>query len=194
MKAQTLPMDPNSLKESVDLLQKIAQGDQNAFSQFYDKHSALAYRLAVYTMNSHNEAEEVVQEVFMQVWRKASEYSSKKGNPEAWITMMTRSRSIDKLRSLRSTNRTKEEALSQAEEKHKRDGGKTDSPLPKIVLDSALSQLSEKHRKALELSYFMGMTHEEIAKELDSPLGTVKGWLRDGLRELQKIMKSKRLD
>jgi len=184
-------MEPKSLKESTQLIQKITQGDETAFSAFYDKHHDLVYRLAVYTIHSHTDAEEVVQEVFMQVWRTAEDYAPNKGNPEAWITVMTRSRSIDKLRKLRSLNRATEEATAHEEQKQKNSGGEENSPLPKIVLESALSQLKEDHQKALNLSYFKGLTHEEIAKELSVPLGTAKGWLRDGLRELQKKMKSK---
>jgi len=173
-----------SIEESIHLIQKIAQGDQTALSAFYDKHASLAYRLALYILRSQADAEEVVQEVFMQIWRKAREYSPKKGNPEAWITVMTRSRAIDKLRIVRRISRGYEAVRSEE------GAGKeeTKSYLPTIVVDSALSKLRMEQRVVLELAYFKGMTHEEIAKELAIPLGTAKTRLRDGLKALRELM------
>lgn len=180
-----------SHEESIRLISKIAQGDQRAFSAFYDKHSSLAYRLALYILRSQPDAEEVVQEVFMQIWHKASDYSPKKGNPEAWLTMLTRSRAIDKLRVVRRINRGYGAVRSHIESHAELQAEGAKAYLPSIIVDSALAKLREEQRAVLELAYFKGMTHEEIAAELAIPLGTAKTRIRDGLKALQDIMKVK---
>jgi len=184
-----IPMDEQALiKDSIDLINKIARGDQQAFDAFYNKHSPLAYRLAVYMVRSPSDAEEVVQEVFVQIWKKAADYSSKRGNPEAWVTMMTRSRSIDKLRSLRRLDKGTEAVRVELGAPTEIREGSSTSPLPSIMMESVLSKLKEELRAVLERAYFRGMTHEEIAADLAIPLGTAKSRLRDALRDLQKFM------
>jgi RNA polymerase sigma-70 factor, ECF subfamily len=174
---------------SIDLIKGMARGEKAAFERFYDLHSSLSYNLALYILRSKSDAEEVVQDVFVQIWRQSDRYSEKKGSPEAWITMITRSRSIDKLRSARRIYRGVEAAKIDHEEP--KPGQKitpSKEQFPKIAVNSALEQVRPEHRIVLELSYFRGMTHVEIAAELSIPVGTAKTRLRDGLKALRTVM------
>ena len=92
--------------EPITLIQRIATQDRDAFSQFYDRYSSLVYSLALRMLRAQSDAEDLLQEVFMQIWRQAANYSRERGTPEAWIINIARSRAIDKLRSIRRMERS----------------------------------------------------------------------------------------
>lgn len=174
---------------SVRLLAEIARGDRDAFSRFYDLHAALVHTFALRVLRERGEAEEVVQDVFLQAWRQAASYSAERGTPEAWLITMTRSRSIDKLRSRRRRGEmvrpadvpdglpepaVRESAAGPAE--------------ARATLGGALADLPAAQRSILELAYFGGLTQSEIAARLGEPLGTVKTRMRAGLERLRGVL------
>jgi RNA polymerase sigma-70 factor, ECF subfamily len=177
---------------SIQLLGEIARGDRDAFARFYDLHASLVHTFALRILRERSEAEEVVQDVFLQVWRQAGTYSTDRGTPEAWLITMTRSRGIDKLRS----RRRRDEMVRPAE---------TAERLPEpVALESAtgpaearatlggvLADLPTAQRHVLELAYFDGLTQTEIAARLGEPLGTVKTRIRSGLERLRGALSAR---
>jgi RNA polymerase sigma-70 factor (ECF subfamily) len=139
-----------------------------------------------------SEAEDLLQDVFLQVWRQASSYSQERGSPEAWLMTITRSRAIDKLRSLR---RREQRVVSSEEATAVGEGGKVESGAAaseaRLVVRGALARLPEAQRVVLELAYFDGLTQAEIATRLGEPLGTVKTRMRAGLERLRGFLEDK---
>jgi RNA polymerase sigma-70 factor, ECF subfamily len=174
---------------SVRLLGDIARGDRDAFARFYDLHAGLVHTLALRMLRERGEAEEVVQDVFLQAWRQAGTYSRDRGTPEAWLITMARSRGIDKVRS----RRRRDEMVRPAE-----DPDRLTEPVAlesasgpaeaRATLGGALGDLPAAQRSVLELAYFDGLTQTEIATRLGEPLGTVKTRMRSGLERLRGIL------
>jgi RNA polymerase sigma-70 factor, ECF subfamily len=181
-------MDAAAPDASVRLLGKIARGDRDAFARFYDLHAPLVHTLALRVLRERGEAEEVVQDVFVQVWRQAETYSIDRGTPEAWLIMMTRSRGIDKLRSRRRRDEMvrpveNPDRLAEPAVQASSAGGAE----ARATLGGALGELSAAQRSVLELAYFDGLTQSEIAARLGEPLGTVKTRMRAGLERLRGV-------
>jgi RNA polymerase sigma-70 factor (ECF subfamily) len=179
-------MDGVAPDVSVRLLAEVARGDRDAFARFYDLHAALVHTFALRILRERGEAEEVVQDVFVQVWRQAETYSTERGTPEAWLITLARSRGIDKLRSRRrraemvrpaeNPDRLPEPAASESA------AGRAEA---RATLGGALAELPAAQRNVLELAYFDGLTQSEIAARLGEPLGTVKTRMRGGLERLR---------
>jgi len=179
---------------SLYLLKKIVEKDLSAFSLFYDAHAPTVYGLALRIVRNSQEAEDVVQQVFLQVWNKASQYDAKQGSPAAWLMAIARNHAIDKLRSIKSK---REIALEEME------GALFESNSPSLaepltsLLDkekknlvlNALYALSPSQRNAIELAYFEGLTHKEISEKLREPLGTIKTRINLGLKKLKDLLK-----
>jgi RNA polymerase sigma-70 factor (ECF subfamily) len=171
---------------SVRLIGEIARGDRDAFARFYDLHAALVHTFALRILRERGEAEEVVQDVFLQVWRQAEGYSTQRGTPEAWLITLARSRGIDKLRS----RRRRDEMVRPAENPDRlRELAVAESAAgpaeARATLGGALADLPAAQRSVLELAYFDGLTQSEIAARLGEPLGTVKTRMRSGLERLR---------
>ena len=173
----------------VQLIQRAAAQDREAFSQLYDRFSSLVFSLAMRILRSQTDAEDLLQEVFMQLWRQASGYSQERGSPEAWIINIARSRAIDKLRSIRRRERsfvlTDDPAAAESPDNVETSAGESES---KLVMNSALANLPEAQRRVLELAYFDGLSQSEIAARLAEPLGTVKTRMRSGIQRLRGML------
>jgi RNA polymerase sigma-70 factor, ECF subfamily len=183
--AADLPDNP------IALLQQIASGDREAFGRFYDRYASLAFTFALRLLGSRSEAEDLLQEVFLQVWRQAQSYSPERGSPEAWLITMTRSRAIDKLRS----RRRREMSPLASDEPPRVEGGRqaeppTQASEAKLTVQGVLTKLPETQRIVLELAYFDGLTQSEIAARLGEPLGTVKTRMRAGLERLRGFLEA----
>ena len=178
--------DSNS---AVQLIQRAAAQDREAFSQLYDRFSALVFSLAMRMLRARSDAEDLLQEVFMQVWRQAGNYSQERGSPEAWIINIARSRAIDKLRSIRRRDKsfvlTDDPAGAESPDNVESTVGDSES---KLAMNSALANLPEAQRKVLELAYFGGLSQTEIAERLKEPLGTVKTRMRAGIQRLRGML------
>jgi RNA polymerase sigma-70 factor, ECF subfamily len=173
------------------LLQQMASGDREAFKRFYDRYASLAFTFALRLLGSQSDAEDLTQEVFLQVWRQAQSYSPERGSPEAWLITMTRSRALDKLR---ATRRRATSPLASDEPTHSERGTSVAPPTQtseaKLTVQGVLVKLPEMQRIVLELAYFAGLTQSEIAERLGEPLGTVKTRMRAGLERLRGFLEA----
>ena len=174
---------------AVHLIQRAASQDREAFSQLYDRYSSLVFTLAMRMLRVRDDAEDLLQEVFVQVWRQAGNYSQERGSPEAWIVNITRSRAIDKLRSIRRREKsfvlTDDPARAESTDNVETSVAESEA---KLAINSALANLPQAQRRVLELAYFDGLTQTEIAVKLREPLGTVKTRMRAGIQRLREVV------
>ena len=170
-----------------DLISLIGSGDTQAFAVLYDRHGKVAYSLAYRMMGERQAAEDLVQEAFLKVWRAAGSYRVEKASVRTWILSVVRNRGIDVLRSSASRRRTQErvEAQTPASQPSEAFGEAWHNSQRERVRE-ALRGLPLEQLKVLELSYFSGYTHTEIAGLLELPLGTVKGRMRLGLKKIRE--------
>jgi RNA polymerase sigma-70 factor, ECF subfamily len=171
-----------------DLISFVQTGDAEAFAVLYDRHSQAAYCLAYRMMGEKQAAEDLAQEAFIKVWRRAGSYRAQKGSVRTWILSIVHNRGIDQLRSHASRRRTQEKieasaASSQPSEAFAETWRNTQSE----QVREALSTLPKEQLKILELAYFSGYTHVQIAELLNVPLGTVKGRMRLGLQKMRGL-------
>jgi RNA polymerase sigma-70 factor, ECF subfamily len=181
-----VPPDPTI---ALHLIQQVAKQDRDAFSQLYDRFSTLVFTLAMRMLKARSDAEDLLQEVFVQVWRQAQSYSAERGSPEAWIINIARSRAIDKIRSIRRMQKSfvLTDDPAQAESSDNVESSAAESET-RLAMNSALANLPDTQRKVLELAYFDGLTQSEIADRLAEPLGTVKTRMRSGIQRLREIL------
>jgi len=181
-------------KESADdevTLARMARGDPAGLASLYDRYARPVYSLAVRILGSQNDAEDIVQEVFSQAWLQAARYDARKGRVVAWLLTLTRSRAIDRLRATRA--RPTEAGESPIDVDQLVDGSlgpdaQAMSSDERTRVRLALAQLPVLQRTALELAYYEGLTHAEIAARLEEPLGTVKTRIRSGLIRLRELL------
>ena len=171
-------------------LARMARGDQSALAELYDRHARLVFSLALRILQNRADAEDIVQEVFTQVWAQAGRYDIARGAVAAWMLTMTRSRSIDKLRSRSARPETASEA--RVVEDMPDVAAQQDLQLLSAeqveILKGALNELPVAQRVALELAYYEGLTHAEIAERLSEPLGTVKTRIRQAVIRLREAL------
>jgi RNA polymerase sigma-70 factor (ECF subfamily) len=177
------------------LIAAIAAGDRDAFGRFYDLTAPMAFGLIRRVLRDPEAAAEVLQEVFWQVWQDAPRYDPTRGTPEAWLVMRAKTRAIDRLRSIRRRDRTFVAPVDESVAQRSEDP----APNPAVVaedrglIQTALAQLPEPQRRVIELAFFEGLTHSEIATRLGEPLGTVKTRARLGLDRLRGVLGGERL-
>lgn len=176
-----------------DLIRKVAEKDKTAFGSLYDRYSQLALNLAWRILSERQEAEDAVQEAFLQIWREAPSYDPKRGNVSTWITTITRSRAIDKLRS-RKARRIYDPASEDFQEVAEQlpdKGIQRDGLDNRLLIRKAFGSLSVEQRVAIEMAYYEGMSQTEIADALREPLGTIKTRIRGGLLRLKEMLGSR---
>jgi len=172
----------------VALLQAIARGDEAALARLYDQYRVILFGLLVRILNSREEAEDVLQEVFLQVWRRAGDYDEQRGKPFTWLVTLTRSRAIDRLRALGSRQRLATSAAQEQPEEASDALKETYRSEQKEIVRRALADLPEEQRRTLLLAYFEGLTQSEIAAKINAPLGTVKTRMRSALTKLRETL------
>jgi RNA polymerase sigma-70 factor, ECF subfamily len=186
---------PPRLADAPALIARIAQGDREAFSRLYDAFAPAAFGLIRRVLRDPGAAEEVLQEVFWQIWREAAQYDMRRGSPEAWVLMRAKTRAIDRLRSIRRRERTfvmpVDEGVARSTEVGGEDPG--EAAEDRGLVESALGQLPPAQRRVIELAFFDGLTQTEIATRLGEPLGTVKTRARLGLERLRGVLKGQGL-
>jgi RNA polymerase sigma-70 factor (ECF subfamily) len=183
---------PREVSLDATLLSRLLQKDVSAFEQLYDRHSRLVYGLVLRILQQASTSEEVVQDVFLQLWRNADQYDSSRGPFVPWLCTMARNRALDQLRLKSERQRRREDQPDE---------------LPSVVVapdyEKALDEkrraervralmasLTPQQKKAIELAYFEGLSHSEIAATLKEPLGTVKSWIRNGLLRLKEGLRA----
>jgi RNA polymerase sigma-70 factor (ECF subfamily) len=174
-----------------DLISLVAQGDAEAFAVLYDRHSRAAYSLAYRMMGERQAAEDLAQDAFLKVWRSATSYRADRGSVRTWLLSIVHNRGIDQLRSLASRRRTQEKIeASTPKSQPSEASAESWRNSQREQVREALSTLPKEQLKILELAYFSGYTHVEIAELLDVPLGTVKGRMRLGLKKIRDYFDS----
>ena len=171
-------------------LERIARGDEHALADLYDRHARLIFSLALRILQVRADAEDIVQEVFAQVWAQAGRYDPGRGAVAAWMLMLARSRAIDRLRARRA--RPEIAGESGAAERLPDAAAPQDLELLSAEqvtrLQLALEHLPDAQRKALELAYYEGLTHAEVAVRLAEPLGTIKTRIRQAVIKLRESL------
>ena len=179
-----------------EIWSRIREGDSVAFAELYDGFASAMFSLSLQILNDRWEAEEVIQDVFSYLWRKPDAFSPEKGKFSSWLLVLTRNRSIDRYRSRkrRTDKAENDEILSSRSDPSQKDASDeaTDND-ERAHLREAFSELPDEQRRVLELSYFKGMNHVEIAERLDLSLGTVKSRIRLGVEKLRYALSSLRI-
>jgi RNA polymerase sigma-70 factor (ECF subfamily) len=183
-------MDQAPGDDSALLVQGVARGDRDALVRLYDRFGTLVFTASLRLLRARAEAEDLLQEVFLQVWRQASAYDPERGSPEAWLLTIARSRGIDKLRSMR---RSDERIRPTEDVRPTPEVGVASGADPseaRVTVGGVLASLPDAQRRVLELAYFEGLTLSEIATRLGEPLGTVKTRMRTGLERMRGALSS----
>ena len=170
-----------------DLMQLLRRGDARAFEAVYERHSGAAFSLAYRMVGRGNVAEDVVQEAFLSIWRSGARYERARGSVRTWVLGIVHHRAIDQLR--RSSVHDKRRASDEGLEERLESGERTDVEVARRdeaeTIRSAMQTLPPEQSHVIELAYFGGFTHTEIAEILETPVGTVKGRMRLGLEKLR---------
>lgn len=178
----------------LDLMARVASLDRAAFGQIYDRYAGLLFSVALRVLRHDKDAEDVVQEVFLQIWNKAASYDSSLGQPSSWFVTMVRHRAIDRLRSVRRHYEVVHE-ISEAPDLSANDSTawlpEVEGAERSIAVKSALQQLPAEQRESIEFAFFGGLTHEEIAARLAQPLGTIKARIRRGMLKLRDSLEER---
>ena len=173
------------------LIKRVADGDQSALTTLYDSTSRLVFGLVLRVVNDRSTAEEVLLDVYTQVWRQASTYDSQRGAPLAWLMTIARTRGIDRLRSGKLEHQNRESLDSIGEITSSTASPEADSVTAerRQLVRKALESLSAEQREVIELAYYSGLSHSEIALKLGQPLGTVKTRTRLGMMKLRDMLR-----
>lgn len=172
----------------------MARGDEEALASLYDRYRLILFGLILRILHSRPEAEDVLQDVFIQVWKRASDYDEARGRPFTWLVTLARSRAIDRLRALDSRQRTANESALDVTESVSDAATDAFKSEQREVVRDALDALPTEQRQTLVLAYFEGLTQSEIAERLGAPLGTVKTRMRSGMIKLRESLGEKMRD
>lgn len=186
-------LDKTAEETQTQLLRRVAARDRQALSDFYDQIAGVLFSTAVRILGDQQEAEEVIQDVFVQIWEKAPMFDIVLGTPFHWAVSITRNRAIDRLRSRRRRAQViegfKAEMAPEMETYAPAAMPRLDTEHVSLVRN-AVSSLPQDQRQAIELAFFTGLTHAEIAEKLSEPLGTIKARIRRGMLKLRESLQS----
>lgn len=171
------------------LLSQVARGDQAAFTQLYDRMAPRVFGIARRVVRDPAQAEEVSQEVMLEVWRRATRFDAARGSALSWVMTIAHARSVDRVRSAQaSTDRDVRYATESVERDTDVVVDAVEASLERKQVQRCLSTLTELQRESINLAYYSGYTQAEVATALQTPLGTVKTRLRDGLIRLRDCL------
>ncbi len=176
-------MDPGE----ADLIARIAAGDREAFATFYDLHASVLFGYCVRILKDARDAEDVLQETFVQAWRDAGRFDPGRSAVRGWLFTIARSRALDRWRSRRSYESRVAVPDGPALERAAGPADEASAVETRAFVEGALGRLNPNEQAVLRLAYFEGLTQEEIAERLGEPLGTVKSRTRSGLAKLRTI-------
>lgn len=168
------------------LLGRITDRDETALAALYDRWLGPVYSLVVHLLKDADEAEDVVEETFWQVWQRASAYDASRGTVRTWLLTIARSRALDRIRARGRTREDTTADIRSAVDQAPDPSVDAESAERRVIVSAAMNQLPEDQRRALELAYFGGMSQTEIATALGEPLGTIKTRMRLGMAKLRE--------
>jgi len=177
-------------QDLVSLVERVATGDQSAMAALYDATNRFIYSLVLRVLGDMGSAEEVLIDVYTQLWRQAANYDANRGAPLAWMATIARSRAIDRLRSGWQDQHRKEslEVLGDAPANAPSPEESAAASERQRFVREALNLLTPEQRRVIELAYYSGLSHSEIAEKLNQPLGTVKTRTRLGMMKLREAL------
>lgn len=179
--------------DEVKLMKRIQARDANALDELYDLYKRLLFGMVIAIVKKHEEAEDVLQEIFIKIWNKADSFDAKRGNAYSWIVTLARNTAIDRIRS-KGYKTQQKQSVSIHEPLFFLEGDTYDPMETTIFSDraelvkQALEQIPAKQSEVIKIAYYRGMTQSEIARSLDIPLGTVKTRTRQGMIKLKRIL------
>jgi RNA polymerase sigma-70 factor, ECF subfamily len=188
-------METDQTKEfesEIELLKRVGQGDSASFEQLYDRLAGALFSTAYRVLNNQAAAEDVLQDVFIQIWEKAPLYNPALGKPLTWAVTLTRNKAIDRLRSIQRRSRLQDNVQHESEIFEQFDDRSSfdvvaSSETSKLIRQ-AVEKLSNDQRQVIELAFFSSMTQAEIANHLGQPLGTIKARIRRGMIKLRDVI------
>lgn len=172
----------NSSMDDLDLLSEIRSGKQDALAAFFDRYSRMVYSVALRVLNDPGEAEDVMQEIFLQIWQKPAAFVSGRGSLGGWLVVVARNRAIDRLRRRMPSDPVELFALPASTNLAQ----EAERGFLVEKIQAAMATLPADQRRSIELAFFQGMSHPEIAEETGAPLGTVKTRIRLALNAIRK--------
>lgn len=179
-----------------ELVGQMARGDEGALGRLYDRYGPVLYAVAFRVVGEQADAEEVVMEAFAQAWREAGRFDAERGSAAAWLTMMTRSRALDRVRARSRRARLTDAAAGETPGSSPAMSMGAPEPSRGVEQDeraravaAALAALSPPQRQAIELAYYQGLSQSEIAEHLREPLGTIKTRMRLGMQKLRDVLR-----
>lgn len=183
------PEGASSAHDLVDLLRACGRGDETAFARLYDATASRVVGLAVRVVRDPAQADEVAQEAFLEIWRSSGRFDPAKGSPLGWLLTIVHRKAVDRVRSVEAAT-TRDETWNRetAPTDHDQTSESAHASLDAARVRGAVATLTDVQRQAVELTYFGGYTHTEVATLLDVPLGTAKTRIRDGLIRLRDLM------
>ena len=179
--------------DEIELMRRIKGREEEALAELYDLYNRLLYGLIISIVKKREEAEDVLQEVFITIWEKASTFNEDKGNVYSWIITLTRNKAIDRIRS--KGYKTQQKASQDVDAPEFSLEGDNFDPLETTIFSDrtelvrkALTEIPDKQSEVLKIAYYSGMTQQEISDKLKIPLGTVKTRMRQGMLKLKDIL------
>lgn len=184
-------MSPSPSYEDADdllLMERLVERDLKAFDQLYQRHSRLVFSLCLRILHDEHDAEQVLVDVFFELWDRAERFNPGRANPRTYLVTLTRSRAIDRLRKRRRQPSTASAGVLVQLEGGERPPDRVMKNEAARLVQQALTTLTDDERTALENVYYQGMTHTEAAQAMQAPLGTVKTWVRRALKRMREAV------
>ncbi|MBW4620524.1 MAG: sigma-70 family RNA polymerase sigma factor [Cyanosarcina radialis HA8281-LM2] len=171
----------------LELFQALVAKDPSALAALYDCYGDLMYSLALRILGNRQEAEDLIQEIFLSIWKQCN-YNPARGSLRSFLMILVRSRAIDRLRAQKTVSKTIQQQQKESDRfaSNSLEEAATDEISERVR--NALAQLPEKQRRALELAYYEGLSQSEISQRLDAPLGTVKSWFRLSFAKMRQTL------
>ena len=179
--------------DDVRLMQRIADGDPEALRMLYDRHSAVLFAICVRIVRDRSEAEQLLIDIYAELWERGDRYDPTRGTPLTYLVTLSHSRAIDRFRARKKNAPLSLDAIESPQPTSDKSLGPLDNTLAgerRVLVTQALRTLEPNQRQAVELAFYDGLSHSEIAQKLNKPLGTIKTHIRQGLIRLRDALRN----
>src|SRR5689334_893876 len=189
LEASTSPRSTGHGTPLEALLSQVALGNREAFETLYRETAARLFGICLRVLTERSEAEDALQDVFTTVWRKAAQYDATRASATTWLAMIARNKAIDRLRSMPARKvQTDIELAQELEDPGASPPQQAQAASDRVQLERCLDQLEPRRRALIRAAFFEGCTYEELATRLESPLGSIKSWIRRSLLQLRECL------